>query len=189
MELTLGSLFSGIGGFELALASSVWKMAKHLKGYSLTWKMRGITTKYFLFQLAVSERGIGEIESGLLPTMKESDHCNRTQFNPDLTGKKAKIKSTNNRPIQIRLSQYVKMFPTPIANDSKLGNKFARKRKYNSLTETILEMENTGKLNPAWVEWLMGVPVGWTDLKHLETGKSWLARLSSDNKLWTLKEK
>lgn len=31
---------------------------------------------------------------------------------------------------------------------------------------------NGGKLNPTWVEWLMGWPLGWTDLKPLETGKS-----------------
>jgi hypothetical protein len=29
-----------------------------------------------------------------------------------------------------------------------------------------------GKLNPMWVEWLMGWPLGWTDLKPLETDKS-----------------
>ena len=28
-----------------------------------------------------------------------------------------------------------------------------------------------GHLNPAWVEWLMGWPVGWTDLKPLETDR------------------
>ncbi len=32
-----------------------------------------------------------------------------------------------------------------------------------------------GKLNPDWVEWLMGWPIGWTALKHLETVKSPLA--------------
>jgi len=31
---------------------------------------------------------------------------------------------------------------------------------------------NGGKLNPTWVEWLMGWPPGWTDLKPLETDKS-----------------
>ena len=32
-----------------------------------------------------------------------------------------------------------------------------------------------GQLNPEWVEWLMGWPIGWTDLKPLEMGKylSW----------------
>jgi hypothetical protein len=31
-------------------------------------------------------------------------------------------------------------------------------------------------LNPMWVEWLMGWPLGWTDLKPLETDKfqKWL---------------
>ncbi len=26
-----------------------------------------------------------------------------------------------------------------------------------------------GQLNPTWVEWLMGFPLGWTDLEPLET--------------------
>jgi len=26
-----------------------------------------------------------------------------------------------------------------------------------------------GALNPTWVEWLMGFPLGWTDLKPSET--------------------
>ncbi len=30
---------------------------------------------------------------------------------------------------------------------------------------------NGGKLNPMWVEWLMGWPLGWTDLKPLEMDK------------------
>jgi hypothetical protein len=28
-----------------------------------------------------------------------------------------------------------------------------------------------GTLNPPWVEWLMGWPIGWTDLEPLETGR------------------
>ena len=28
---------------------------------------------------------------------------------------------------------------------------------------------NTGALNPTWVEWLMGFPLGWTDLNASET--------------------
>ena len=31
---------------------------------------------------------------------------------------------------------------------------------------------NGGKLNPTWVEWLMGWPLGWTDLKPLVMDKS-----------------
>jgi hypothetical protein len=28
-----------------------------------------------------------------------------------------------------------------------------------------------GQLNPEWVEWLMGWPIGWTELKPLEMDK------------------
>jgi hypothetical protein len=34
-----------------------------------------------------------------------------------------------------------------------------------------------GQLNPQWVEWLMGLPIGYTDLKCLETAKSLLAHM------------
>ena len=44
----------------------------------------------------------------------------------------------------------------------------------SNLGEVINEKEKmakTGQLNPSWVEWLMGWPVGWTDLKPLVTDK------------------
>jgi len=28
----------------------------------------------------------------------------------------------------------------------------------------MIENKGSGHLNPDWVEWLMGVPTGWTDL-------------------------
>jgi len=34
-----------------------------------------------------------------------------------------------------------------------------------------LNAEVGGPLNPTWVEWLMGWPLEWTDLKPLETDK------------------
>jgi len=33
------------------------------------------------------------------------------------------------------------------------------------------QTQQAGQLNPSWVEWLMGWPIGWTDLKPLETDK------------------
>ena len=42
--------------------------------------------------------------------------------------------------------------------------------------KVTLENPTGGQLNPNWVEWLMGWPIGWTDLKPLETDRfqSWL---------------
>ena len=34
-----------------------------------------------------------------------------------------------------------------------------------------VESQGNGRLNPTWVEWLMGWPLEWTDLKPLETDK------------------
>tara|TARA_R100000808_G_scaffold552_2_gene2831 strand:- start:252 stop:623 length:372 start_codon:yes stop_codon:yes gene_type:complete len=71
----------------------------------------------------------------------------------------------------------VKMWPTPRASEWKgvgpLGSKSHQYRLDKSyLDATVQEAEGrTGKLNPEWVEWLMGWPIGWTDLKPLETDK------------------
>lgn len=34
-----------------------------------------------------------------------------------------------------------------------------------------LKLANTGHLNPEWLEWFMGWPMGWTGLEPLETDK------------------
>ena len=95
-------------------------------------------------------------------------------------------------------------WPTPQARESgkKLGNYDHKRNRYltkdghdygmglaqavqmwpnrldkSYLDATVQEAEGrTGKLNPTWVEWLMGWPLGWTDLKRLETDKyqQWL---------------
>jgi len=35
-----------------------------------------------------------------------------------------------------------------------------------------LDTQTGGQLNPTWVEWLMGWPLGWSELKPLEMDKS-----------------
>ena len=69
---------------------------------------------------------------------------------------------------QFNLHKYVALFPTPQA--TSWGCSGARERLKRLETEgEITEMErkamsagNGGKLNPTWVEWLMGFPLGWT---------------------------
>jgi hypothetical protein len=57
-------------------------------------------------------------------------------------------------------------WPTPVTDDIS-----HRKHKY-AQGGTALSTKVGGKLNPTWVEWLMGWPLGWTDLRPLETDKS-----------------
>jgi len=61
---------------------------------------------------------------------------------------------------------------TPKAQDSRHAS---WDRGKSNLGEQVAGLNNGGHLNPTWVEWLMGWPLEWTDLKPLEMGKfqSW----------------
>jgi hypothetical protein len=69
--------------------------------------------------------------------------------------------------------QTVQMIPTPTARDWKDNGTSPAELSRNSKT---LATVDGGKLNPTWVEWLMGWPLGWTDCAPLATDKwqSWL---------------
>jgi len=69
-------------------------------------------------------------------------------------------------------------WPTPTSNMYK-GSSAAvirqdgKNRSWDSLHYAVEQVTDIGgKLNPMWVEWLMGWPLGWTDLKPLEMDKS-----------------
>ena len=98
-----------------------------------------------------------------------------------------------------KLSTMVKMWPTPhgFSKDGKSngpsGNELERAVNQSFATPNARDWKDSGptqgnrkspnlgtqvggSLNPPWVEWLMGWPIGWTDLKPLETAKyqQWL---------------
>jgi hypothetical protein len=58
-------------------------------------------------------------------------------------------------------------WPTPTAHNAKETNAPSESQR-NTPT---LAAQAGGSLNPTWVEWLMGWPLGWTDLKRLEMDK------------------
>jgi hypothetical protein len=76
------------------------------------------------------------------------------------------------------------MFPTPTMRDYKGANGFETTKKkmaeglrahMGQLPNAVQHLEQKpigGTLNPTWVEWLMGWPLEWTDLKPLEMDKS-----------------
>jgi DNA (cytosine-5)-methyltransferase 1 len=47
-----------------------------------------------------------------------------------------------------------------------------RAEKGKQLNLSMVAHPTSGQLNPTWVEWLMGWPLEWTDLKPLEMDKS-----------------
>ena len=73
----------------------------------------------------------------------------------------------------VKQAEREKLLPTPNARDWKDG-KTSGNRKSPGLGVVAhqLDTQTGGQLNPTWVEWLMGWPLGWSELKPLEMGKS-----------------
>lgn len=86
------------------------------------------------------------------------------------------------------LAGAVRMFPTPTASNTKAVHLRTNGRpprtylptpnttRFNTTNSTTNPTPTLfgiigGQLNPNWVEWLMGWPIGWTDLKPLATDK------------------
>jgi len=127
-----------------------------------------------------------ENEFGLLPRIPN----NVDFFHTPTTGKDG---GSNSRKA---LKKRMDMWPTPTVGCVEGGEQSNRVertlgggyilRKLNKpnmtygakLSDAVLFEEKKkqildgGKLNPNWTEWLMGWPIGWTDLKPLETDKS-----------------
>jgi len=116
------------------------------------------------------------------PTPNSRDWKDSTKKVPPSVGK------TRGHSLGMKVA--AEMWPTPTAGcveggeqshrveKTKSGGYILRKKnKKNStfgakLSDAILYeekmSEKTGTLNPTWVEWLMGFPLGWTDLKQSE---------------------
>ncbi len=76
----------------------------------------------------------------------------------------------------MNLQTAVKRWPTPVASMHKgsspasLTRKSGKSRENDRLDHALMASDG-GSLNPQWVEWLMGWPIEWTDLKPLEMAK------------------
>ena len=74
----------------------------------------------------------------------------------------------------------VRRWPTPVASMAKgsspaaLTRRSGADRSNDRLDHAVMALDG-GHLNPEWVEWLMGWPIGWTDLRPLATDRfqSW----------------
>ena len=65
------------------------------------------------------------------------------------------------------LQTVTKMFPTPVETMYKGWSPGHNRANTDDRLDYTIEREagKGGTLNPQWVEWLMGFPIGWTDLK------------------------
>ena len=65
------------------------------------------------------------------------------------------------------------LYPTPMSAPASAAS---HRQVSGRFREKMDKITGGGQLNPTWVEWLMGWPLGWTDLELLETAKCHSAR-------------
>ena len=146
---------------------------------SRTWRVKVTPQGRLVFQLQALVPITKEKESGLLHTEKKMWPTPTASMMPSegSIGRYRKLVDqgvlTKEEAEQMqmgslnpaRMKPWTPLLPTPTVNDSKNnGGPAQHKRKTKALNVVA-----GGKLNPTWVEWLMGYPTEWTDLKHSET--------------------
>ena len=132
-------------------ATSLWRTSQlcldgDLQQFSETWPRSGLTRSGTAYQLPPLVRLTDEIGSGLWPTPHGMCVPNARRAGP----------SGNELGNAVNRS----MWPTPVANNSK-NNGSPSQFNRNSLP---LDAMVGGSLNPTWVEWLQGFPLGWTEI-------------------------
>jgi len=149
--------------------------------FSETWPRAGTILDGAAYRRQRWERRIAEIGCGLWPTA--NSHEERAEKYTLATSYKHYQEGR-----QVHLSQAVRdprMWPTPhkscgtgpgTQGDTTCGGSGHKAM----LKGTDLE-KGRGTLNPTWVEWLMGWPLGWTDLKPLamDRFRKWLRKHGS----------
>lgn len=205
-----------------------------LEPYCATWPRQGMTVAGASYRQPNWARRIGEIVSGLWPTIRANEHGDYQYDRGDhnkprstLTGAvkgfptpKASDATRGAAPSEQRrnspnLEAVVKMWPTPTVHDANEGVQFTPVMTKNGTVRHLnkagtqsraglskvvklatpqsrdfrtgstarweesrkgirscnLNDQVGGKLNPNWIDWLMGWPIGWTGLEPLAMDK------------------
>jgi len=142
--------------------TSTWRMSQHSflmdSEQSLqTWPRSGMTLNGYAYELPTVGRitiGIGGLDYVPTPTVT--------------SGAQVAWDKTPRQTGGTTLAGYVKYWPTPTSRNAKETNAPSEAERN---TPTLAAAVG-GTLNPTWVEWLMGFPIGFTVLKDWETRKS-----------------
>ena len=162
-----------LGKFDPATRSLKTSQLCFLEGsetFSATFPRSGMMRNGTVFQLPPLVRLTDATGSGLWRTPNSRENGGGEYQDTE----KIAIRWANGR--QVNLSEQAKMWPTPTSRDWKDGSAQACANvPSNSLLGREVHtdgMNSSGSLNPAWVEFLMGLPTGWTALKRSATPSS-----------------
>ena len=158
----------------------LWKIAQlslleDLEPCLVIWPRSGMTVNGQCWELPMLEPTINETGYGLKRSIWPTPNCVGYRSDGELTilartlTDYDEFKQMSHRASQNKRKKH---WPTPTAHNAKKTNSPSEAQR-NTPT---LAAQVGGHLNPTWTEWLMGWPLGWTDLKPLETDKCRYAR-------------
>jgi len=180
--------------------------------FSATWPRAGIVCAGVFYRQRNWERRISVIASGLWGTPRNSDGMKNNLRNPaNITNARSRLEDQvelwptptvsgnhNRKGLSKKsgdgLETAVNRYATPQARDYRTGETSRWEEARKGIKSCNLNDQIGGQLNPTLVEWLMGWPIGWTDLQRLEMDKfqQWLQLLGSSytkKELWTYEPK
>src|SRR5690606_24176677 len=97
-----------------------------------------------------------------IPTPNTMDHLppkSKIAMEKQFSG----VRKGRSAPSNLREWIHPQLWPTHSTRDVTMPSS-----KWNQRSLSKELQKDGGKLNPQWVEWLMGYPIGWTELKPLE---------------------
>lgn len=164
------SLLPGFGGEDSEL-------------FCETWPKWGIVLDGHAMELPMLERHTNESECSLWPTTSVCGNYNRKGASATSgDGLDTAVKKMHS----VNLSQAVN-WPTPRAREGNSGSygcaSIERNADRNYLDGVVIKKEEKpGNLNADWVELLMGLPIGWTDInvakEDIESWQGWPAAIN-----------
>jgi hypothetical protein len=176
---------------KLDLDSSSWKTSQvslmgELTSFLSPWPqsgsmLNGVVSKSRKLAETITETEF--LSSDIYPTPTASQittegttRLYRNLFlNGILTLEEATAMNGNYNPLNKKGA--LEMFPTPIWPTPQASEGEKYRLKGQSQTSKCLMALHGGKLNPQFVEWLMGWPIGWTDLEPAEMESSLIKRI------------
>lgn len=146
-----------------------------LEAFSETWPKSGMTRNGTAFLLPTSAPRTSESASGLWPTpiSQDAKHSGHAESGPGLA-------------MKLSYAVHRQTWPTPTSRDwrsEECSPEFDAERMAHTRGKTLptivrasspppTDSGASGSLNPEFVEWLMGYPLGWTVLKAWGTRSS-----------------
>ena len=176
------SKFKQLDLFNVSSKTSKDTLTEGLSKSSLTWSQQVTIQRGEYSQRQKLAHLTKEKECLSWATPNTMDHLDQkspeTIYRQATTVRKGRKRPSNLReqvnPVAVKIYQIANL-PTPAARDYKGAVKpetLAKKNRNpltNSLPDAVRHLSGSGYLNPDWIEWLMGVPTGLTELDSWET--------------------